>query len=212
MKSIVVYLMIFSIILTLSTILKNSEPSLIFLTFLVVFVTAIYALIHWLWYSVSPRIKFSISINPDFEGNDKLVQELRVPCERIILYFCVQVSDNRLYRDNHAWISFPKDIVVDHDAKYENIEYGKRATARTRHSIGYDISIPLTKKHNMDAVFLPVVVIPDKKGDYDVKIQFWSESIKSKSSEKTVKLHVVDDNLSHDKKYFDVNYFIIRHS
>lgn len=204
--------MIFTTVSALSTTLKDAEPLIVLLTFLVVFGTAIYAFIHWLWYRVSPRIKFSISTNPAFGYNDKLVSELRVPCERIILYFCVQVTDIRLYRDNHAWISFPKDIVVDHDAKYENLEYGKRATARTRHSIGYDISLPLTKKHNMDAVYLPVVIIPDKKGDYDVKIQFWSESIKSKSSEKTVKIHVVDSDFSHDKKYFDVNHFTIRHS
>jgi hypothetical protein len=37
--------------------------------------------------------------------------------------------------------SSPKEITIDRNAKYENLELGKRATARTRHNIGYGYHI-----------------------------------------------------------------------
>lgn len=189
---------------------NNASEFIVSLTtlILIAITTAVVPLGWYFWQNRKPNFEFTVIKNP-FVNEEQRLKEIRIPKGKIILYFAVNVKDKRHYLNCHAWIKFPPQIQVDHTIDYSVLEYGKDSIPRTKNQIGYNVNTPLTGRKYLDGVYFPVVVkIPDDlKGEQKVSVQFWAESIKNDSVEKEITLNIVEDNFSHDTKFFDLETF-----
>jgi len=150
-----------------------------------------------------PDVEAYTVIKPQHD-DAKETKHLIVPRGRqIYLLIGVKALDDRVYPSPYIWIYFPEGFKIDYGVRTRKLYFGKRLIPSKENHARLVLNSPL-RKGAVGAIAIPIVVqVPNKLGEYEVRVEFASRGTDAPSRTSTFTIEAAESDFSHDDSYFD---------